>query len=270
MYKIYMSSIKTYWYHDQFSPHPDNSESLSVVRNKWYSLLIDCPDRSFQNLLNDEQAICKSTISKVDHLLITHIDSDHISWVPKLIWYKKFVEWKKLSLITHPNIRDNLWKILEPSFWKDRTTPELQDMNFEDYVDFIPLDYGKQVTVPWFGNITTFERSTEHCAGMDVIAPKVFWENGELLGSFSADTKIDHELLEFLKEWDAPIIHEVWAYFEWTHSHTHINELLDTLPETDQQRTFINHIPETLEQQITKTISEHSSPIRFANSLNNI
>jgi len=66
--------------------------------------------------VNDTQAIAKSTLTKIDHILITHIDSDHIGGIAQLLWCKKFGEGEKLSLITHPHIRDDLWKTLEPAF----------------------------------------------------------------------------------------------------------------------------------------------------------
>jgi len=141
-------------------------------------------------------------------------------------------------------------------------------MNLEDYIDFTPIEYGGQIDISWFWSIKAFERSTEHCVGMDVIAPKIFGTEWEILGSFSADTKIDTDLLEFLQEWNAPIIHEVGAYVLWSHSHTYIDELIEALPEKAQQRTYINHIPERLEEKIAEIILEQTSPLRFASALN--
>ena len=260
-------NISAYWMHEQFSPLAEHSESLSVVKNSWKTLVIDCPDRSINSLINDD-VIESGCQSHIDYLLITHIDSDHISWLPKILWYKHFWEKTRLKLIAHPNIKELLWRAIEWWFNQDRTKSYPSPKKFEDYIDFIPLSYWEEIELDDAFKIKSFSRSTKHSPNMDVLAIKVFDMAWNDLANFSADTAFDPELIDFLSEWTWPIIHELWAYVErWSHSHTSIKEYIEWVSEKVQARTFFNHIPAMKEQEIRQVIKESNSPAQFAEVL---
>ncbi|EKE29598.1 MAG: pantetheine-phosphate adenylyltransferase [uncultured bacterium (gcode 4)] len=260
-----MPNIFTYWIHEQFSPLAEQSESLSVVENNWITLVIDCPDRSVNSLINDKKIASASTMSHIDYLLITHLDSDHISWLAKILWYKQFWEDSKLNLIAHPNIKKYLWRTLEWWFGQDRTKNIVARKSFEDYVNFMPLRYWELIDIPWFWQIEAFGKATKHSPNMDVLAVKVYDEAGENIANFSSDTAFDPELIEFLSAGDWPIIHEAGAYVEeWSHSHTSIKELIEKVSRNVQERIFLNHIPAQKEQQVRDAIRWSGSPLRLA------
>ncbi len=261
------TSIKTYGIHDQFSVKPQNKESLSVIVNNGVSLVVDCPSHTVRSLHNDTELICKSTQTKVDYLVITHIDNDHVGGLEQLLWWKYFWEKTKLNLITHPAIYDLLWKRLAMIFGQDRTSANKKEMKLDDYVNFIPVEYGQEIKVPDIGKIQAFERSTIHSTWMDVLAFRVDDKDGGNIWNFSADTGFDNDLLAFLSEKKGPIIHEIWAYTEGSFSHTHIQSLIREVRENIQTRLFVNHIPEVLEESIIGQITESKSPIRFASEI---
>ncbi|EKE28223.1 MAG: pantetheine-phosphate adenylyltransferase [uncultured bacterium (gcode 4)] len=260
-----MSNIFTYWIHEQFSPLAEHSESLSVVENNWKTLVIDCPDRSVCSLINDNKISSGSPMSHIDYLLITHLDSDHISGLAKILWYKQFWEGTKLNLIAHPNIKEYLWRTLEWWFSQDRTKNTVSAKSFEDYVNFVPLKYGELIILPWFWQIEAYSKTTRHSPNMDVLAIKVYDDGSNNIANFSWDTAFDPELIDFLSSGDWPIIHEAGAYVEeWSHSHTSVKELIENVSRDIQERIYLNHIPAQREQQIRDVIKSKNSPIRLA------
>lgn len=258
-----MTAVFTFGIHDQFSLAPENKESLTVVQNAAQTLLIDCPSHTLQSIAASS-LISKHIQTKVDFVLITHMDVDHIGWLEQLLWWKKFVEGKKLALCTLPQIYEQLKDRFLPSFWQDRSIQEKQPVPLEVYIDFIPINYGQQKNIPGFWSIQAFERSTVHCYGMDVLAGQVFDEEKNPLVSFSADTGFDPELIDFLSKPRWPIIHEAWAYQKWSSSHTHIDDLIGNVREEVQTRMFLNHIPEIQEYSMRDIIKKLGSPLRFA------
>lgn len=136
-----MSNIQTYGIHDQFSLKPENKESLSIVRNNGVTLVVDCPAHTVRSLHNDTELVAKSTQTKVDYLILTHLDNDHVGGIEQLLWWKVFAEKTKLNLITHPAIYELLWKRIEMIFGQDRTTQIPKEMKMSDFVHFIPLEY---------------------------------------------------------------------------------------------------------------------------------
>lgn len=257
--------IRTYWIHDWFSLKNWNKESLTLLENNWITLAIDCPWHTVQSLHQDTQIISKSTRTKVDFLLITHTDNDHISWLANLIWWKIFWEWSKLNLITHPKIYSDLWEILKRSwFWFDRTKKGLIEKEMSDYCHFFPIWYDEKIHITWFWELESFSRATKHQEWMEVLAWKILDDNWKNVLAFSSDTSFDDELIEFLFSKSWKVLHEVWAYKAWNHSHTDISELLNWVPKSEHNRLFINHIPETREDEILNSIKKFQSAIRFA------
>jgi len=271
-----MAKINTYWINDMFnfgwdaeekkaSFDSSKTESSTVIENNWITLAVDIPDSAVNKIAWDTDLISKSVISKIDYLLLTHLDSDHISWLDKLLWWKAFWEQQKLNIIAHPENFEELWDRIKYGFSQNRTKSEKEVKEILDYINFIPLEFGDEAVLPDFWTVKSFDRSTSHSSNMQVTAFKVFDEQRKNIANFSADTMIDFDLIEFLKsDWNAPIIHEIWSYVEKSHSHTHINELINTVPEKDHSRIFWNHIPMQMEDSIKKIIEESWTNISFA------
>lgn len=264
-----MQALTTYGVHDQFAMKPENQESLSVVSHNWVTLVIDCPGHSVRSLHASTKLISQSVSTKVDFLLITHIDGDHSGGIEQLLWWKKFWEQQKLRLITHPEIYAHIQQKLSPVFRQDKTLSTENKLPLSEFIEFLPLDYDTELKLPGFGKIQSFERATQHCYGMDVLAVQVYdmqWKN---TGNFSADTGFDTDLIEFLAEKGGPIIHEVGAYTPDSFSHTDITTLIEQTTEEVQARMFLNHIPEMKQKQIEQAIRESNSPLRLASILDN-
>lgn len=257
--------IRTFWIHDWFSLIDWNKESFTLIENNWITLAIDCPSHTIKSLHADTQITSQSIKTKIDYLLITHTDTDHISWVPNLIWWKTFWEWKKLNLITHPQIYSDLWEILKRSwFWFDRWKNGWIEKEMSDYCQLFPIWYGEKIHISWFWQFETFWRATNHQERMEVLAWKIRDDNWKDILGFSSDTSFDNELIEFLFSQNGKVLHEVWAYKSWSHSHTDISELLNWVPKSEHRRLFVNHIPEIREEEILNSINAFQSKIRFA------
>lgn len=260
--------IKTYWIHDQFALKPENKESMVLLENNWITLAIDAPIHIIKSLHQDCELVSQSVKTKVDYLLITHTDNDHIGWLANLIRCKVFAEWKKLNLITHENIYKDLWEYLKRIwFWFDRTKKELKENDMSDYCNFLPIWYDDKLNIPWFWSIKTFKRPTYHQEWMDVLAFQVNDEQNNNKANFSSDTSYDNELIDFLFENNGKVIHEIGSYTKKSHSHTDINELIFWVPNTEHDRLFVNHIPEIREEEIMQTIKNYNSLIRFASNI---
>lgn len=257
--------IKTFWIHDQFALQEQNKESLTVLENNGITFAIDAPSHIIKSLHKDVELVSNSIMTKVDYLLVTHTDNDHISWLANLLWWKVFWEKQKLNLITHPNIYTELWEILKRNgFWFDRTKTLETKTQLSDYCNLLPLWYAQELEIPWFWHLQSFTRPTHHQAGMDVLSFQVFDDKNQNQLNFSSDTSYDAELIEFLLQHDGKVIHEIGSYTNKSHSHTDIWELLDWIPKSEHQRIFVNHIPEIRESEILKTIQEYSSKIKLA------
>jgi len=271
-----MAKINTYWIHEMFNFKQvwenqtfendiSKTESSTVIENNGITLSVDIPDSAVNKIASDLDLVSKSTISKIDYLILTHLDSDHISGIDKLLWWKKFWEKQKLNLIAHPENFEALWDRLKYWFWQNREASISEAKEILDYINYIPLDFWDKINIPWFWNIESFERSTIHSPDMPVTAFKVFDENKTNIANFSGDTKFDKELIEFLSSnWNAPIIHEIWAYQEWSNSHTHISELIENTPEDIHSKIFANHIPVLMEDNIKQIIENSWTNISFA------
>lgn len=258
--------IRTIGHQDMFSVKDGGLENLTVLEINGKTIAIEAPAHITATMPNIQGIESESNITKVDALIVTHIDADHVAGLDSLIWHKAFGERSKLLLITHKEIAGQLWQRIRTAFETSRIDMKSK-MKLEDYAELIGLRLGKTVSINKLGiEIETFYRSTKHAPFLS-IAFKVF-RNGIPLLAYSGDTSFDMELIGFLaKNGKHPIIHETGSYGIGSPSHTHIEELLK-LPEDIQKRMYINHIPITMEQSIKKRITETNSLIRTADDLN--
>lgn len=260
--------VHTLGYHDMFSVASGGLENLTVLEVNGKTLVIEAPAHITATLPRIATLISESELTRVDALIVTHVDADHVAGFDSLIWHKVFGENSKLLLITHPEIAEQLWQRIRTAFEIDRVDMETE-RQLKDYVDLVELKLGETIEVPQLGvEVETFHRSTYHAPFLS-IAFCVLVDRTPILG-YSGDTSFDQELIDFLsKNGDYPIIHEAGSYVAGSRSHTYLDELL-TLPVKIQERLYLNHIPIVLEESILQRIKELSSPIHIANELNNI
>ena len=260
-------NIRTIGYHDMFSVATGGLENLTALEINEKTIVIEAPSHITTTMPN-MTIKSASILTKVDAVIITHADADHIAGLDSLIWHKFFGENSKLLLITPKEVAKQLWQRVRTAFETDRVdgkTPR----DFSYYVDFIELRLGETTIIEQIGiEVETFKKSTKHAPFLS-IAFRIL-KDGVSLIAYSGDTSFDPELIEFLvSNGNHLVIHEVGSYTVGTASHTHIEELL-TLPKDIQARIFINHIPISLEEKIKQRIQEENSPIRFANELTKI
>ncbi len=261
--------IHTIGYHDMFSMRMGGLENLTVIETKGKTLAIEAPfhiTKSLPHFHNLKHVGSPDKIMKVDALIATHVDADHISGFDYLLWSKVFEEKTKLLLITHKAVAEDIWQRIKGSFGISRIDMKTK-MKLEDYVDLIELEFGEKTPIPYLGTeVEAFHRSTKHAPFVS-IAFKI-WKNKKSILAYSGDTSFDPELIEFLAQGgNHPIIHEIGAYVPGSLAHTHIDELL-TLSKKIQKRIFVNHIPLILENSIKEKIKAANSPIRIAYELN--
>lgn len=249
-----------------FSVAAGGLENLTILEIDGKTLAIEAPAHITVTAPNMKGLRSKSSLTKIDAVIVTHIDADHAAGIDSLIWHKIFGEKSKFLLITHKDVYDQLWKKIEAAFATSRI--DLQSKTkFEDYAEFFELKFGKTTSIEKIGvEIETFSRSTKHkpilCIAFRIV------RNGKAILAYSGDTSFDPELIEFLaKDGKHPIMHEAGSYGIGSKSHTHIEELL-RLPIDIQKRLYINHIPKALEQEVRKKITDENSPIKIANELN--
>lgn len=257
--------IKTIGYYNMFSVSAGGLENLTILEINGKTLAIEAPAHITATMPNERSFESHSALTRIDALIITHIDADHVAGLDSLIWHKVFGEKSKLLLITHSAIAEQIWQRIRTAFEISRTDL-VSKMNFKDYVDLVELELGKKIEIKQLGiGIELFRRSTKHAPFL-AIAFRVLEDNETIL-AYSGDTSFDMELIEFLtKNGIHPIIHEVGSYIPGSKSHTHIEELL-YLPMDIQKRLYINHVPKALEQDIRKKIKESKSLIRIADEL---
>lgn len=258
----------TLGYHDMFSARYGKRENLTVLQIGDTTLVIETPYHIIRSLFEMKDLRSKSSVTKIDAVIVTHIDADHIAGIDLLIWSKVFEENSKLLLITHPEIAEQIWQRIRTAFEISRIDMKTR-LELKDYVDLVELKLGETVEIPQLGiKVETFRRSTHHAPFLS-IAFRVLVDKTPVLG-YSGDTSFDRELIDFLaKGEDHPIIHEAGSYEEGSKAHTNVEELLK-LPAEIQKRLYLNHIPFILEEEILQKIKETGSPIRIANALNDI
>lgn len=86
-----------------------------MVQNAGQTLLIDCPAHTLRSLASSN-VVSQHIQTRVDIVLITHMDADHIAGLEQLLWWKRYVEGKKLALCTLPQIYEQLRERFKPGF----------------------------------------------------------------------------------------------------------------------------------------------------------
>lgn len=225
---------------DSFSEHHHPTSLL--LRAQGFNLAIDCPDmyravlgaavRRAGAVAPGDGAVGELTVNDVDHVLLTHVHGDHMNGLEGLAFYKHFVERKKLVLATSPDVRQVLWsERLAVSMGQLWNGAELVRKEFEDYFEYVPLDWDAPTTL---GPFRIRTRRTRHHVPTSALLIEV---EGKLLG-YSCDTAYDPDLIDFLSEAEL-IIHET----NYGPAHTPYAALA-TLPEELRRRMRLIHYPD--------------------------
>jgi ribonuclease BN (tRNA processing enzyme) len=214
---------------DTFSEKYHSTALLLVCDG--FHLAVDCPD-TYRSVLHDaaERSGRPLTISAIDHVLITHVHGDHMNGLEGVAFYKHFVEGKRVSLLTSPEVRSSIWnERLKASMGTLWNGSQFREMAFESYFEHVPLSVGSAITV---GPFSIRSRRTIH----HVPTSALFVEAaGRTLG-YSSDTAFDPELIDFLALADL-IVHET----NLGPAHTPYAELAALPPELRAKMRLIHY-----------------------------
>ena len=185
---------------DTFSERHHSTAVLLVCDG--FRLAIDCPDQ-YRGVLKDAAEVSGKSLSlsDIDHVLITHVHGDHMNGLEGVAFYKHFVDRRRLTLLTGPELREYIWEQrLQASMSALWDGQQYRQLGFDDYFEHVPLSWTEKVQL---GPFTIRARRTIH----HVPTSALFIEAaGRKLG-YSADTAFDPELIAFLEPADL-IIHE--------------------------------------------------------------
>lgn len=185
---------------DTFSDH--RTPTAFLLRCEGVSLAIDCPD-GYRGALRraSERSGIPLDLADVDHLLITHVHGDHMNGLEGVAFYRRFIEGRRVRLLTSPELRKSLWhKRLEVTMGTLWDGTQHRTLAFEDYFDHTPLPWDRPLTV---GPFTIRTRRTIHHVPTTALLIEA---GGRTLG-YSADTAFDPGLIDFLSRADV-ILHE--------------------------------------------------------------
>lgn len=174
-----------------------NPSALLLEYNGFF-LAIDCPDM-YRKVLRSAKG--RVPIERIDHFLITHLHGDHMNGIEGAAFYKRFVQKKKITLITSAQAWAQMWQNrLSGSMSRlfDGTT--FVDMKYPDYFDTIPLAWSSETTVGPFKIRATPTRHHITTSALTIEA------GGRVLG-YSSDTAFELRILTFLQDADL-IVHE--------------------------------------------------------------
>lgn len=153
----------------------DYLNSAALLEFRDMHLLIDCGFTVFPTLVK------KNLISKVDHIIITHLHNDHSGSLANLLLYKSIVEKVKPPVILYPSeeFKEQLYNFLK-----------IQVKDPDKYAEFVPLEQFEGITaIDTFGqhseNLQTysyiFDNDSRYVYSGDLGKPDVLFEKLEKL-----------------------------------------------------------------------------------------
>lgn len=180
-------------------------------------------------------------LDDIDHVIITHLHGDHVGGLEQLLFYRRFVTGRKVTLHAIPEVLAGLWDTRLRGGMEQlmSSAPEgapegtpawiTRKLTLDDYADVVPLE-------PGGGQVGPFRvawRPTIH--HIPTSALKVACA-GATMG-YSADTAFDPDLIAWLAEGD--------LFFHETNLgvHTPLASLVG-LPASLRERMRLIHYPD--------------------------
>ncbi len=198
-------------------------------------LLVDCP-HPIRKMMRDASRAsgAELDVDGVEGVALTHLHSDHASGVEGLGFFSHFVLGRRARIAAHPLVAERLWAgHLAAGMERMDVDGREERMRFEDWFELLPLDEGSAVEL---GPFRVECRRTWHHVPTTALRISA---GGRRLG-FSADTRFDRELVEWLAESDL-VVHE--AGFK---IHTPIEKLADLEPAI-RAKMRLAHVPDGLD-----------------------
>lgn len=171
-------------------------------------------------------------LDDVDHVVITHLHGDHCGGLEQLLFWRRFVSNRKVSLYAIPEVLAGLWDtrlkggmevLMDGRF-------EVQLLSLDDYADVRPLGPGGTAIGPL---LVDWRRTIHH---IPTSALRLRGRSASF--AYSADTAFDPELVTWLAEAD--------LFFHETNYgiHTPLASLVG-LPEETRRKMRLIHYPDT-------------------------
>lgn len=226
-----------------FSKKFYNNSALVQFTNG-YNLLIDC-GHSVPKGLHD----IGIPLESIDGILITHTHADHIGGLEEVALYNKFVlGGRKIDLLVPETLVEPLW---EDSLKGGLRYDDSGELELNDYFTVRSLktsDYGAART-QIEENIALTLYPTVHVSHMDSYAVGLV-DRGEDKVFYSSDTIFDEYLIDYALTYSW-VFHDCQFFTGGVHAS--LDELLNYIPEEDQDRLFLMHYGDNVEEFIGKT-----------------
>ncbi len=211
------------------------SSALYICYNG-YPIAVDCP-HPYRKILK-EASISSGINLNLDNLnsiIITHLHSDHMSGLEGAGFYMRYIANKKLKLIAHQNVLNDLWPYHLQGSMAPLNDPPEQQRKFTDFFNPVSFNNNNETTEGPFKISYKLTRHHVPTTALKITA------GGKTLG-YSADTAFDEDLIKWLSSADI-IIHETN-----TGGHTPYKKLA-ALPKVLRQKMHLIHYPDTLTQK---------------------
>lgn len=208
--------------------------SCLAVHSTGEWLLVDCP-HPIRKILR-EASLSSGQALDVDSfraVVITHLHADHSSGLEGLGYFAHFVLGRKLDLVIHPSVLEELWSgHLAAGMRRLRREGSAAEhpMALEDYFRVVPLDEKSAVQVGPFA--IECRRTWHH---VPTTALRIAAPDGTL--AYSADTAFDPALIAWLTEAELAIHETNYGV------HTPYDRLA-ALPESTRRKLRLIHYPD--------------------------
>lgn len=215
-----------------------------------FNLAIDCPD-SYRRVLAHARGTSRDVpeLTDLSHVLITHVHGDHMNGLEGVAFFKRFVEQKRVELVTSSEVRSVIWEQrLRAPMERLFDGSAHRTLGFDDYFAHHELGFDAPLEV---GPFRIWARPTLHHVPTSALLIEA---HGKKLG-YSSDTAFDPELISFLEPADL-ILHET----NYGPAHTPYAKLCG-LPQSLQRRMRVIHYPDEFDpgENVLRPIAQGDS-----------